>query len=162
MKKITRKEFIKLFGKVSGGVAFSPIVLSLFQSCGKPNPYEPFPDGTLYFSNCSLTCGHGAQFDQDGNVLNNPDTGQSIASLTIYETSIVDNNIIIGEEGESGEIIPLSDHPELENVGGVSSLDTIDIEPNGILLYHKSENNIIALSRTCTHEGCTIEKFQQP
>ena len=53
------------------------------------------------------------------------------------------------------------DHPSLENVGGVSSLNGIDIDSNGVLLFRKSEAEIVALSRECTHQGCGIDPFEE-
>lgn len=155
MKKITRKEFLKLFGKVSSGIAMTPILFSVFNSCSKPSPFEPPKDGTLYYSECPC---HKARFDQEGNVLSNPETGDSIASLTLYETNFTDDTITI--EGSSQTIL-FSDHPDLQNIDGISSLSTIDIESDGILLYRKNQSEIIALSRNCTHEGCQIGEFQQ-
>jgi len=154
VKKINRKEFLKMFAKVSGGVAFTPVLFSVFNSCTKPSPFEPPMDGTLYFSECPC---HKARFDQEGNVLNNTETGDNIASLTLYETNFTDDAITI--EG-SNQTIFFSNHPDLQNVEGISSLTTIDIEPDGILLYRKSQSKIIALSRNCTHEGCQIGEFQ--
>ena len=90
-------------------------------------------------------------------VLKNPETGDNIESLTLYETNFTDDAITI--EG-SNQTIFFSNHPDLQNVEGISSLTTIDIEPNGILLYRKSQSKIIALSRNCTHEGCQIGEFQ--
>ena len=41
------------------------------------------------------------------------------------------------------------------------SLDGIDIDSNGVLLYRKSETEIVAFSRQCPHWGEQIEPFEQ-
>ena len=130
-------------------------MISLFQSCGKPDPLSSIGDETLYFAECPW---HGAQFDQDGNVVRNPDTGESTTPLTKYPASLSDNAIIITG---SDETVLLSDHPALQEVGGVSSLSTIDIDGSGVLLYRKSETEILVFSRTCTHQGDILREFQE-
>ena len=153
---MTRKEFISKTGKCIGGVVCTPMVIAMFQSCSKPDSLSSITDETLYISECPC---HGSQFDQNGDVIQGP----AQASLTKYSASISNdmNSIII--EG-SDESILLSDHPSLLDIGGVSSLNSIDIDSRGILIYRESEENILIMSRNCTHEPnqqcATIDPFQ--
>ena len=141
-KKITRKDFIKKTGKCAGGLICGPMILSVFQSCDKPELLGPSTEGVIYTSTCPF---HGSVFDQNGNRL----SGQAIDPLTQYSATITEDSIIINDNNET---IPLSEHPQLEEVGGVGSLDTSDIDQKGLLLYRKSEVEIVVLSRECTHE----------
>ena len=193
-KNITRKEFLSKTGKCAGGLICTPMVLSIFQSCGVN---EPNAD-CIYTSTCQhhgsvfneegdvlsgpasnslirydaslsenktkiifntaqqiiSTCPcHGAQFNEDGDVLSGP----ALNSLTRYDASLSEESILITG---SNETILLSDHPNLEIVGGSSSLDSIDIDSKGVLIYRKSVSEVVILSRECTHNGCQIGAFQ--
>ena len=141
-KKISRKEFISKTGKCAGGLICGPMILSVLQSCDKPELLGPSTEGVAYTSTCPF---HGSVFDQDGNVL----SGQATNPLTQYSATITENSIIIND---NNEIIPLTEHPQLEEVGGVDSLHTSDIDQKGLLLYRKSEDEIVVLSRECTHQ----------
>jgi len=204
-KKITRKEFISKTGKCAGGLACSPILLSIFQSCGVTGPNEdcdslysvtcsahnsvfneegmvidgpaPLPllrynvslsndkskiifneessDGVEISSACPC---HGAQFNEEGDVLQHPNDGSIILPLTRYNASL--SNDLISIEG-SDELILLSDHPDLENIGGVSSLDQDEVpfDDEGLLMYRKSEEEVVVYSRICPHQGCGIDSF---
>ena len=156
-KKITRKEFIKKTGKCAGGIICGPMILSIFQSCEKPDPISSVTDETMYIAQCDF---HGAQFDQDGNPIRQPQAlwdGNEIGPLKKYSTVINDtsfmvSNGLLDENGGAIEItIPFEDHPSLENINGVSAADNIPFDNFGILLYRKSQTEIIALSRECTH-----------
>lgn len=144
MGKITRKDFIVKTGKCVGGFVCIPVAVSIFQSCS-----DPVSPTSMYMAECPC---HGAQFDQDGNVLKGP----AQTPLTQYTTTI--NNDFFTIEG-SNETIQFDDHPDLNDIGGVSAVENIDINEDGILLYRKSEDEIIALSRTCTHNGCQVGSF---
>ncbi len=48
----------------------------------------------------------------------------------------------------------------LAAVGGTLALDADAIDPQGILLYRSSETAVLAFSRKCTHQGCTIAAYQ--
>ena len=159
-KDITRKEFIKKTGKCAGGIICTPIILSVFQSCSKPSPISSIDEDTLYVSECLC---HGAQFDQEGNVVQNPNTGEEIEPLLQYQvTNLNENSFTIIDEEDNQIVIPIDEHLSLQEIGGVSHIpsnsDNFDIK--GLLFYRKNENEIIALSRSCTHEGCSIETFE--
>ena len=127
------------------------MAISIFQSCSKPSPLNLSTDETLYISECPC---HGSQFDQNGDVLQGP----AQASLTKYTSSLSDDNESITIENSS-EIILLANHPSLLNIGGVSHLDSIDIDSKGVLIYRESVDSIIIVSRACTHEpelGCAV------
>jgi cytochrome b6-f complex iron-sulfur subunit len=47
----------------------------------------------------------------------------------------------------------------LQTVGGTVAINGNDLDNSGMLIIRKSESEIIAFSRTCTHQGCTINKF---
>ena len=141
-KHISRKDFIAKTGKCVGGIVCVPMAVSIFQSCDKPELLGPSTEGVTYTSTCPF---HGSVFDQDGNRL----SGQAINPLTQYSATITEDSIIIND---NNEIIPLSEHPQLEEVGGVDSLNTSDIDQKGLLLYRKSEVEIVVLSRKCTHQ----------
>ena len=151
-KKITRKEFISKTTKCAGGLICTPMVLSIFQSCKKPDLLNSTDETTLYVSECEC---HEAQFDQEGNVVQNPIAdwdGVELAPLTQYSVVINENSFTISNELE----LSLEDHPSLKNIDGVSFTEENEIDDKGLLLYRKSETEIIALSRTCTHQGCSV------
>ena len=155
-KQITRKEFISKTGKCMGGIVCTPMMVAMFHSCSKPDILNSITDDTLYVSECPC---HFSQFDQNGDVIQGP----AQISLTKYSANLSDDMSSIIIEN-SNEIILLSDHPSLLETGGVSHLDSIDIDSRGILLYRESEENIIVMSRNCTHEPdaecATIDPFQ--
>ena len=156
---ITRKEFIAKTSKCAGGVICAPLLLSVFQSCGKPDPLGFSDDSTQYISECPC---HGAQFDQEGNVLQYPTTGDQIDPLLQYSISNLDENSfkVIDSEGSEIEIF-LSDHPLINNINGVSSTDSNGLDNHGFLLYRKSVDEIIVLSRNCPHQGCQVQSFEE-
>ena len=85
-KKITRKEFISKTTKCAGGLICGPMILSIFQSCEKPDLINSVTDETTYIAQCGK---HGAQFDQEGNVVQNPESdwdGNELEPLTKYST----------------------------------------------------------------------------
>ena len=160
-KKITRKEFIKKTGKCAGGIICGPMILSIFQSCEKPDPISSATDETMYITQCGF---HGAQFDQDGNSVRPPQSqwdGNELEPLTKYSTTINETSFTVSNEDNSEEItIPFEDHPSLQDINGISSVDNIPFDSFGILLYRKNEDKIIALSRECTHfHGGTAGEF---
>ena len=119
-KQLTRKEFISKTGKCVGGIVCTPMVISMFQSCSKPDILNSITDETLYVSECPC---HLSQFDQNGDVMQGP----AQTSLTKYSANLSDDMSSIIIEN-SNEIILLSDHPSLLEIGGVSHLDSIDID----------------------------------
>ena len=143
-KQLTRKEFISKTGKCVGGIVCTPMVISMFQSCSKPDILNSITDETLYVSECPC---HLSQFDQNGDVMQGP----AQTSLTKYSANLSDDMSSIIIEN-SNEIILLSDHPSLLEMGGVSHLDSIDIDTAGILIYRESQENVIVMSRRCTHD----------
>ena len=157
-KKISRKEFITKTGKCAGGLICTPIILSIFNSCSKPDPLSPEnTNEVLYISECPC---HEAQFDQNGDVVQYPTTGEQIPPLTKYETTnLTGNSFTVLYSDSDQQEISLSDHPELENVDGVSAIGANEFDSAGLLFYRKSEEEIVALSRSCTHQQCPTEPF---
>ena len=143
-KQLTRKEFISKTGKCVGGIVCTPMLVAMFQSCSKPDPLSSITDETLYISECPC---HGSQFDQNGDIIQGP----AQISLTKYSANLSDdmNSIIIEN---SNQTILLSEHPSLLETGGVSFLNSIDIDTDGILIYRESQENVIIMSRRCTHD----------
>ena len=158
-KKISRKDFISKTSKCAGGVICTPIILSIFQSCSKPDPISPSVDEeTIYLSECPC---HNAQFNQNGNVVQYPSTGEEIDPLKQYDIVSLseDSFTVLGPNNSQLEIL-MSDHEPLKSIEGVSSTGPNQLDGNGLLFYRKSQNEILALSRSCTHEGCTIDPFE--
>ena len=157
MKKtnLTRKEFLIKSSRCIGGLACTSLTTSLIQTCNKPAPLNDITSETIYISECSC---HGAKFDQNGKVMQHPDN-TNIDDLHIYDSIFNNNQIIITNQDES-VIIEIENHPNLENIGGISSTNSNAIDSNGLLLYRETENNIIVLSRTCTHQACKIGEFE--
>ena len=149
MKKISRKEFISKTGKCVCGTICTPVILTLAQSCGD-NPVSS--SESSYIATC--VDGHGAQFNQNGDVINGP----AESPLTKYSVTFDNQHIFIAD---SDEHFDFTDHPTLQEVGGVSSLNGIDIDSSGVLLYRKSETEIVAFSRQCPHWGEQIEPFEE-
>ena len=147
MKILSRKDFISKPGKCVTGTLCTPLILTLAQSCID----NPVASSSSYLATCPC---HGAQYDESGAVV----TGPAEEPLTKYDVTFNSNHIFIAD---SDEHVDFMDHPSLENVGGVSSLNGIDIDSNGVLLFRKSEAEIVALSRECTHQGCGIDPFEE-
>ena len=55
--------------------------------------------------------------------------------------------------------LSLSENSALAMVSGTLALGSNVIDSKGILLYRQSDTNVLAFSRNCTHNGCTIESF---
>ena len=55
--------------------------------------------------------------------------------------------------------LSLSENSTLLVVGGALALGSNVIDSKGILLYRQSDTNVLAFSRNCTHNGCTIGSF---
>jgi Rieske Fe-S protein len=157
-KHISRKDFIVKTSKCVGGIVCIPMAVSIFQSCDKPNPVNSITEETLYISECPC---HGAQFDQDGNVIQLPSTADQIESLEQYSTTITETSFTVFDSDGNETALLFSDHEDLQTIGGVSSLSSVDFNSDGLLLYRKSQSEIVALSRNCTHNGCQIENFQE-
>ena len=158
-KSITRKEFISKTTKCAGGLICTPLALSLFHSCNKPDLLNSIDETTMYVSECEC---HNAQFDQEGNVVQNPNAdwdGNELPPLTQYETEINENSFTITRENVEIEI-PFNDHPQIKNINGVSVTEGNDIDQLGLLLFRKSQDVIVAYSRSCTHMGCQIGSFE--
>ena len=56
--------------------------------------------------------------------------------------------------------LSLSENSALVTVGGALALGSNVIDSKGILLYRQSDTNVLAFSRNCTHNSCTIDSFQ--
>ena len=56
--------------------------------------------------------------------------------------------------------LSLSENSALVMVGGTLALTANELDGSGILLYRKSDTSVLAFSRICTHNGCTIGSFQ--
>ena len=56
--------------------------------------------------------------------------------------------------------LSLSENSALLVVGGALALGSNVIDSKGILLYRQSDTNVLAFSRNCTHNRCTIDSFQ--
>ena len=56
--------------------------------------------------------------------------------------------------------LSLSENSALLVVGGALALGSNVIDSKGILLYRQSDTNVLAFSRNCTHNSCTINSFQ--
>ena len=52
-----------------------------------------------------------------------------------------------------------SENSALAIVGGTLALGANVLDSKGILLYRQSDTNVLAFSRNCTHNGCTIGSF---
>ena len=56
--------------------------------------------------------------------------------------------------------LSVSENSALLVVGGALALGSNVIDSKGILLYRQSDTNVLAFSRNCTHNSCTIDSFQ--
>lgn len=55
--------------------------------------------------------------------------------------------------------ISLPENSSLQTVGGLLTLGSNEIDPQGIFLYRESETSVIAFSRECTHQQCQVGAF---
>ncbi|HIF27360.1 MAG TPA: hypothetical protein EYQ40_02285 [Candidatus Marinimicrobia bacterium] len=53
-----------------------------------------------------------------------------------------------------------SENSALATVDGTLALGANVLDSKGLLLYRQSDTNVLAFSRNCTHNGCTIGSFQ--
>jgi len=159
-KHISRKDFIAKTGKCVGGIICAPMALSIFQSCDKPDIINSIDDDTQLVATCGW---HDAKFDQDGIMVQAPNSdwdGNNLL-LTQFDAEIANDETIILSDFPD-EQISLSEHPALLEVGGFSSLNNHSADNNrGLLLYRKSEDEIMVFSRTCPHMGGDISPFQE-
>ena len=95
-KKLSRKDFIIKSSKCIGGIACLSVSSSIINSCTKPTPLNNINSETEYITECPC---HLAQFDQNGDVIQNPSTGESIDSLKKYNAQIIENEIKINSKG---------------------------------------------------------------
>lgn len=47
----------------------------------------------------------------------------------------------------------------LQTIGGTVAISGNELDSKGMLIVRQSESNIVALSRKCTHQGCTVPNF---
>ena len=155
-KKISRKTFILKSSKGIAGFACSGIVLSAIQSCGIIEPPESIAD-----LNAVCPC-HLASFSFDGSVLRQPNNSitENIAPLKKYDTNLLNNELSINIDGNI-LTLDISNLNLSKDVGSHYAFEGDEYEElprTGILLYFE-ENNVIALDRSCTHEGCQVGPF---
>ena len=93
-------------------------------------------------------------------------------TLTGIGTVAFGSFMLVNESGCSSPIEPnnsdetitvdlsLSENSALLVVGGALALGSNVIDSKGILLYRQSDTNVLAFSRNCTHNSCTIDSFQ--
>ena len=48
----------------------------------------------------------------------------------------------------------------LQTVGGTIAISGNALDGNGMLIIRTGQSSVVALSRTCTHQGCTVPNFQ--
>lgn len=56
--------------------------------------------------------------------------------------------------------LSLPENQSLTNIGGTIALNANPVDGQGLLLIRVSDTEVRALSRRCTHQGCTIGAFQ--
>ena len=112
---------------------------------------------TLYISTCP---NHGAQFDQEGNVIQSAsfDNQDPTLSLKQYAATIDNeaNTVTIYGDDETELIITIN-----IDIGDVYHTESNEIDNKGLLLYRKNENELFVLSRSCGHQGFTIDPFEE-
>jgi cytochrome b6-f complex iron-sulfur subunit len=53
-----------------------------------------------------------------------------------------------------------SENNVLNTIGGTIAISSNALDVNGMLIIRTEQTSVTALSRTCTHQGCTIPNFQ--
>ena len=159
-KNITRKAFILKASKAAVGYMILPVVVSSLAKCDRILPSEDCESFELY-SECPC---HGARFNIEGEVIRQPYVGSADSPLKKYLTEFSNQILtIIDPDNESDSfVLNISEFPEINTIGGYIDLESNEIDGSGFLVYRKSQNNFIVLSRECTHEGCTIDPFIDP
>jgi cytochrome b6-f complex iron-sulfur subunit len=56
--------------------------------------------------------------------------------------------------------ITKSENNTLNTIGGTIAITGNALDGNGMLIIRPGQTSVTALSRTCTHQGCTIPNFQ--
>jgi cytochrome b6-f complex iron-sulfur subunit len=65
--------------------------------------------------------------------------------------------------GSGGGVVLDLTQPEnqsLASVGGTLAIEAAAIDPKGLLLVRAGENSVLAYSRSCTHQGCTLGEYR--
>lgn len=67
-----------------------------------------------------------------------------------------------GKSGTSEITIDInkSENSALKTVGGTIAISGNAIDSSGMLIIRANQNSVTALSRRCTHQGCTVPNFQ--
>lgn len=91
-----------------------------------------------------------------------------IVSLGVYTISYLnscssDSNPA-APQGNSNAVVTLditqAANAPLKTIGGTVAINGNDLDNSGMLIVRQSETGILAFSRTCTHQGCTVPNFQ--
>lgn len=91
----------------------------------------------------------------------------SIGSYTIsfLNACSSDSNPVSSNDNGSGAAtitidINKSENSKLGAVGGSIAITGNDIDSSGMLILRTGQTSVSALSRKCTHQGCTVPNFQ--
>lgn len=80
-------------------------------------------------------------------------SGCSDSDITSPSGSVSDTNAVITID------LTLMENQDLISVGGTLALSGNTLDGLGILVHRAAENIVKAFSRSCTHQGCTIDAF---
>ncbi len=86
----------------------------------------------------------------------------SYAITLLAACSDEDSDNPVGPKTSKGEITIDISKPEnsaLKKVNGSIAIAGNDIDSSGMLIVRTSETSVTALSRYCTHQGCTVSNF---
>ena len=160
--KISRATFLKKTSKVGAACFLSPLAIKALVSCGSENnPSSSQTTQQPYISrDIGLCLLHGAKFNDKGLGTSGPAQGMS---LTTYKTKIennqatitVNNNKILVDCNES----KFAALKTVDNIMTIEEEEAADLPPGGLILYRKSQAELVALSRICPHSGGLINNI---
>lgn len=88
----------------------------------------------------------------------------AVGSFTLQVLTSCSTSNLTGPSNGNDEIsltvdISLAENQALNVIGGTIALTSNDLDDAGIFVIRKSESEVIAFSRECTHQGCTVNAF---
>lgn len=87
----------------------------------------------------------------------------AVGTYTVSLINACNNSNPVSPSGNSNATVTVdinqAGNTALKSVGGTIAIGGNELDNTGMLLIRKSDTEILAFSRFCTHQGCTVNKF---